>query len=220
MWFQFFSLLTFISKASENEIIWATRISMLGVGALAAVGALTVNSIYELFYMCSDLMYVVLFPQLLCVIYVPIVNTYGSITGFVAGLFFRVAGGELSLGLPPLITYPWYNHIEGQLFPFKTMSMLITLVSLVLVSLLAERCFGNDYLPASWDVFRCFVKSDRDKEPNSDDTHGTSMSSEMRSGGTGRFENSAMGIPSFENTSNILEQKYPSMHFGNIQTRL
>ncbi|KAL5015962.1 hypothetical protein ScPMuIL_005551 [Solemya velum] len=149
--------LIFRQKASEQEILWAMRISIFVVGALATAMAILVESVYDLWYMCSDLVYVMLFPQLLCVIYLPFVNTYGSVAGYIFGLFFRLAGGEPLLKLPPLIEYPWYTEADGQLFPFKTLSMLITLVSLILVSLLTKLCFENGMLPASADVFRCII---------------------------------------------------------------
>ncbi|KAL5016854.1 hypothetical protein ScPMuIL_006443 [Solemya velum] len=149
--------LIFRQKASEQEVLWAMRISIFVVGSLATAMAILVESIYGLWYLCSDLVYVMLFPQLVCVIYLPFVNTYGSVAGYILGLFFRLTGGEPLLKLPPLIEYPWYTEADGQLFPFKTLSMLITLVSLILVSLLTKLCFENGMLPASADVFRCII---------------------------------------------------------------
>jgi Na+/proline symporter len=61
-----------------------------------------VDSIYDLFVLCSDFVYVMLFPQLTCVVYFRDVNTYGSLAGYIMGLFFRLAGGEKSLKLPVL----------------------------------------------------------------------------------------------------------------------
>lgn len=75
------------------------RFAIFGVGVLATVMAITVKSIYTLWYLCSDLVYVVLFPQLLCVIYLKTSNTYGSLVAYVIGMFFRIAGGEPSLGI-------------------------------------------------------------------------------------------------------------------------
>lgn len=46
----------------------------------------------ESFYraMCSDLVYVILFPQLLIVVHFKDwVNTYGSLAAYIIGLFFR-----------------------------------------------------------------------------------------------------------------------------------
>ncbi|KAL5015960.1 hypothetical protein ScPMuIL_005549 [Solemya velum] len=149
--------LIFRQKATEHEILWVIRISVLVIGIMATALAIVVKSVYELWFLCSDLVYVMLFPQLLCVIYIPWANTYGSIAGYVFGLFFRISGGEPTLNIPSLIKYPWYNESDGQLFPFKTLSMLITLITLILVSFLAKSLFEKGILPTKWDVCRCVV---------------------------------------------------------------
>jgi len=54
--------------------------------------------------MCSDLVYVILFPQLLLVVHFKDwCNTYGSFVAYCVGMFFRLAGGEPLIHLPPLI---------------------------------------------------------------------------------------------------------------------
>ena len=50
--------------------MWVMRINIILVGILATVMALVIKSIYGLWYLCADLVYVILFPQLLCVVYV------------------------------------------------------------------------------------------------------------------------------------------------------
>ena len=60
----------------------------------------------------------------------------GSAFGFVIGLFFRLTGGESLLKLLPLIKYPWYDEEANlQYFPFKTLTMLISLCSILIFSL-------------------------------------------------------------------------------------
>ena len=95
--------------------------------------------------MCSDLVYVILFPQLLIVVhYKNWVNTYGSFFAYIIGLFLRLAGGENLIGLPALIHYPLYQESEKegepgtQLFPFRTFAMLVSMTSLVSVSQLVR----------------------------------------------------------------------------------
>ncbi len=89
--------------------------------------------------MCSDLVYVILFPQLLIVVHFKEwCNTYGSLVAYLVGLFFRLAGGEKMIGLDPLIKYPWYDETSGdQLFPFRTMAMILSMISLLGVSQIA-----------------------------------------------------------------------------------
>ena len=96
-------------QASDRELTWVMRIGIVGVGAAASVLAIVVDSIYSLFVLCSDFVYVMLFPQLTCMIYFRDVNTYGSLAGYIMGRFFRLAGGEKSLKLPALFQYPWYD---------------------------------------------------------------------------------------------------------------
>lgn len=152
--------LIFRQKASESEILWVMRISIFGVGALATAMAITVSSIYDLWFLCSDLVYVILFPQLICVIYLRISNTYGSLSGFILGMFFRLSGGEQSMKLSPIIKYPWYSEADkAQLFPFKTLAMLISLSTIVGVSAITKFIFERAYLPAKYDVFMCIVNT-------------------------------------------------------------
>lgn len=137
---------------------WVLRIAIFGVGAAATVIAITVGSIYELWYLCSDFVYVMLYPQLTCVVYFNDTNTYGSLTGFVVGLFFRLAGGDKYLKLKPLIKYPWYVEADNdQLFPYKTLSMLITFISIFIASFISNILFKKGLLPKGADIFKCVV---------------------------------------------------------------
>lgn len=151
--------LIFRQKASENEILWVMRVSIFGVGALSTIMGITVDSIYMLWFLCSDLVYVVLFPQLVCVVYLRWTNTYGSLSGYILGLFFRLAGGETSLGIPVLIKYPFFSETDGQLFPFKTLSMLITLTTIMLVSIITKKLFETGTLHRKFDIFMCVVNT-------------------------------------------------------------
>lgn len=148
------------SEASEREIIWIMRLGILLVGALATVIAITVNSIYGLWYLCGDAVYVVLFPQLLCVIHFPWSNTYGSAVGFIIGLTFRLTGGEPLLGLPAAIKYPYYTCDAAgdctQNFPFKTLCMLISLFCILTMSSLTHYLFTKNKVPAKYDFLKVF----------------------------------------------------------------
>lgn len=84
--------------------------------------------------MCSDLVYCILFPQLLMVVHFKHhCNTYGSLSAYIVAFVVRLSGGEPLLGLPAAIHYPGWDG-ERQLFPFRTMSMLASLITLVGVS--------------------------------------------------------------------------------------
>jgi len=84
------------------------RIGIFGVGVLAMVMGIMIDSIYELWYLCGDLVYVILFPQLVSVIYLSWTNTYGSLAGYIIGLLFRLLGGENAVRLSATIHYPGY----------------------------------------------------------------------------------------------------------------
>ena len=90
--------------------------------------------------MCSDLVYVILFPQLLIVVHFKDwVNTYGSLAAYIVGMFIRISGGEPLIHLPPLIKFPLYDEeSDVQLFPFRTMAMVLSAITLLSVSALAR----------------------------------------------------------------------------------
>ncbi|KAL1414951.1 hypothetical protein MTO96_029992 [Rhipicephalus appendiculatus] len=134
------------------------RLAIVLVGALATFMALTAESIYGLWYLSSDLVYVILFPQLVCVVYLKeYVNTYGSFAAYVVGCFFRAGGGESILKIPPFIKYPFYDYEnDKQLFPFRTFSMVLSFFTLLAVSGAASSLFMSGRLPLDWDVFNCF----------------------------------------------------------------
>ncbi|KAG0436802.1 hypothetical protein HPB47_017751 [Ixodes persulcatus] len=145
-------------QASETEVVWVTRIAIFMVGILSCSMALTTTSVYGLWYLSSDLVYVILFPQLVAVVYLKDrCNTYGSLAGYVTGGFLRAAGGEALLGIPPYLKYPFYDEDSGQLFPFRTFSMIMTFTTLIAVSRASGWCFDGR-LSLKFDVFRCFGK--------------------------------------------------------------
>ncbi|CAG9766806.1 unnamed protein product [Ceutorhynchus assimilis] len=151
--------LIFRQKASEMEIIWVMRVAILIVGFLATVMALTIPSIYGLWSMCSDLVYVILFPQLLMVVHFKnYCNTYGSLAAYITAFLVRVSGGEPLMFLPALIHFPGYDEVNNvQKFPFRTMAMLLSLITLVLVSWGTKHVFESGKLAPGYDIFRCVV---------------------------------------------------------------
>jgi len=171
--------LIFRQSASETEIMWVMRVAIFAVGGMATFMALTIPTIYGLWALCSDLVYVILFPQLLMVVHFPKhCNTYGSLFAYCLGLVIRVSGGEALIGLPPLIHFPGFAEpseeelIEAaeenrrpfgtQLFPFRTIAMILSMISLVLVSKGMVWLFKNGKLTKEQDYFRCIVNIDSD----------------------------------------------------------
>ncbi|CAD6233859.1 GSCOCG00007354001-RA-CDS [Cotesia congregata] len=158
--------LIFRQRASEMEIIWVMRVGIAIVGVLSTIMALTIPSIYGLWSMCSDLVYVILFPQLLMVVHFKdYCNTYGSLAAYIIAFVVRLSGGEAMLGLPALIHFPGYDEVnQVQMFPFRTMAMLISLITLIGVSWGTQYVFLTGKLAPGYDVFRCVVNIPEDVE--------------------------------------------------------
>jgi high affinity choline transporter 7 len=108
------------------------RSSIFLFGAMATVLALKVQSVQALWFFTSDLVFVLLFPQLLFALFDTKVNRIGSIVAFTVSFVLRVGGGEPLLGLPALIAYP-------DNLPFRTLAAAAGMVLLPLVSRLTLR---------------------------------------------------------------------------------
>lgn len=141
-------------------MVWVVRISIIGVGAVATTMALTIQSIYYLFVLCSDLVFVLLFPQLVSALYIPFSNLYGSSLGFIVGLFFRLGGGEQLIKLKPIIVFPMYQEDQlKQLFPYRTLAMVLSWITLVAVSYITKVLFERGILSKKYDFLKVFSES-------------------------------------------------------------
>ena len=75
--------------------------------------------------------------------------------------FFLFILGEALLGLEALIKYPWYDEATGyQLFPFKTMIVIITFITIPLGSLCSDVLFRKGILSKRFDVFQVFDENE------------------------------------------------------------
>lgn len=134
---------------------------MFVFGAAATAMALLAKSVYGLWYLSSDLVYIVIFPQLLCVLFIKGTNTYGSIVGYVLGLLLRISGGEPYLYLQALICFGNChldeNNLILQRFPFKTLSMLVSFLANLSISYFAKYLFETGRLPPKLDFLNAVV---------------------------------------------------------------
>ncbi|XP_042142302.1 high-affinity choline transporter 1 [Ixodes scapularis] len=123
-------------QASEREKVWVLRSSIALTAAVSSVVAITVDSVYGLCLLAGDMVYVMLFPQLLAAVHFPsLCNVYGSLAAFIVGLALRSIGGEPVLRIPAVFSYPFFDdETQRQLFPIKTVAMLASLATLVIVS--------------------------------------------------------------------------------------
>lgn len=157
-------------QASDREIVWVMRITIFVFGGLATLMALVTGTVYGLWYLSSDLVYVIIFPQLLSVLFVKGTNTYGSVAAYFFGLILRIGGGEPYLQLPPFIYYPGWiteqrkHHLTGEMeeviiqkFPFKTISMLASFLGNVAFSYLAKYLFESGKISHKYDFLDAVV---------------------------------------------------------------
>jgi high affinity choline transporter 7 len=118
-----------LSTANLRRLI---RACILVLGGAATLLALRVQSVQALWFFTSDLVFVLLFPQLLYALFDPRANRTGSVAAFVVSLLLRLGGGEPLLGIPALLPY-------GSSFPVRVVSAAAGLVLLPLVSRLTQR---------------------------------------------------------------------------------
>lgn len=157
----------FRPNASQRELGYCMKVTVICAGAIAIALALAIPSIYGLFKLCSDLVFVIVFPQLVMVTYVPWANLYGAISGYGVSLILRLLGGEPLIHLPPTIEYPYFDdHVynqdtneidmegKGQLFPFRTFSMMMGLMTNLLVCYITHKIFTTQYLSKKWDILQ------------------------------------------------------------------
>ena len=125
-------------SVSSEHLAKIIKRSIWIVGVTATLLALNINSVYELWFLCSDFVYCLLFPALVCALFDPKANSYGAIAGFLVAAFLRFGGGDSVLGLPILLPYPMIEN-GVVLFPFRTLAMVSGLITILLVSRITQR---------------------------------------------------------------------------------
>jgi high affinity choline transporter 7 len=120
-------------SATPQQIQKVIRRLIAVVGIAAMLLALNIESVYTLWYLSSDLIYCLLFPLLVCALFVPFANRTGAVSGFCVALVLRLGGGAPVFGLPPLLPYPMVHDGEV-MFPFRTLAMVCGLLTILAVS--------------------------------------------------------------------------------------
>ncbi|XP_075743912.1 high-affinity choline transporter 1-like [Rhipicephalus microplus] len=146
-------------NASEGEVAITLRVVVCLFGAAATYLALSVESVFGLWTLCSDVVYVLLFPQLVGVFYIKDTNTYGSIIAFVLGAFVRWLCGEPSLNLSASLHLSLTGREREEWFPFRLACMAICFLALIGGSMAADLAFENKWLPPHYDIFGCYRES-------------------------------------------------------------
>ncbi|XP_076001440.1 high affinity choline transporter 1-like isoform X2 [Genypterus blacodes] len=145
-------------QASDREMQWVIRISVVTVGVLGTALTFLDNSVLVFWIVGVDMSYTIMFPQLVCILFFKVSNGYGASVGYLMGIVLRLLSGEPLIGLPPAIRFPGYRlNDEGRLtqfFPFRTTIMVISLLAILLISWLASIIFNKELVSEKWDVFK------------------------------------------------------------------
>lgn len=125
-------------KITNQSLTKVIKRSIWIIGITATILALKIKSVYALWFLCSDFVYTLLFPQLLTALFDKKANGIGSFAGFAVAFILRIGGGDPTLGIPILIKYPLIQD-GAVLFPFRTLAMVSGLITIVVVSRLTQK---------------------------------------------------------------------------------
>ncbi|XP_063683471.1 high affinity choline transporter 1-like [Bolinopsis microptera] len=129
----------FYQKATDKFTVWFLRGTVFVNTVIAMIIAIFVKTVYGLYLICSDLVYILLFPHL-----------YGMIAGFSVALILRVLSGEPVLKYNALLKFPGYvepDQSDGsygrQRFPFRNLIVILNFLITLSVTYLSKQLFAK-----------------------------------------------------------------------------
>ncbi|PVD27632.1 hypothetical protein C0Q70_12799 [Pomacea canaliculata] len=122
-------------KASDTELMVVQRLAVVCVGLIATAISLSVPVIYGLFILAADIVYVIILPQVDLRHFPSSARQCFWICCWLCGWsFLRFGAGEPTIGLEPFIPFSVWDPMYGQSFPFRTVAMLCSALTIVAVS--------------------------------------------------------------------------------------
>ncbi|KAM8852405.1 high-affinity choline transporter 1-like [Synchiropus picturatus] len=144
-------------QASEQEVQWVIRLTVVVVGIVSSALTSLKKSIIAFIFFGAELAYILVFPQLFCILFVKLSNGYGAIMGCLTGILLRLLIGEPTLGIPTIICFPSCTAEDGkyaQYAPVQTICMLSTMASICFFSSLTNVLFSRGLLPKKCNVLK------------------------------------------------------------------
>ncbi|XP_055328892.1 high-affinity choline transporter 1-like [Paramacrobiotus metropolitanus] len=148
-------------KSEKQHIRWF-KVCVINCGVIGTALGCVVLPYRGIKLLLTDIISTAVFPQLVCALFVPKCNGYGSLSAIGLTTIARLLFGEPSLSRHlTVVRLPLYNaDLDVQLFPYRSVLLLVSLASTVLFSKLATYGFVKSRkVPIRFDFLHVFDRS-------------------------------------------------------------